>query len=629
MSLASRDASLRSNVGWGVWLGLIAACDDGGGMSPIPVASVAVTPPSATVPLNGTVQLAVTVRDANGNSLSDRLVTWTTSSSAIAPVSSTGLVHGFGAGRGTITASSEGVSGIATIDVELVCNNAAGQTVSLAAASYVSLAPPADAGCLLFAGNASATDSVHYLLVPQLATDSPGATSGYVLDGDTLHQALHAFLRRQEQSRFAAIPLAPGTVGPGVARAARLPPPVVGSTRTFSVCATPTCSSSQPVTGTVKTVTGSLALYVDNAAPAGGLTQGDFDSLGVLLTRLYVVDTTAFGRESDLDNSAVVAVLMTNVVNTLVSQAQCAQTGFPAGFFFGADIDPAFAADPRFNHGEVFYSLVADPGATLSCAHSVSQILRLVPLAFVHEFQHMVGYNQHVVVRGGVPQAAWLDEGLSHFAEELAGRSFLPGDPGTFSSFLTGNVVNAYRYLDSPGPSFLVSSGIGTLAEQGAAWLFVRYLADQFAADTAFPAVATFTRSLVQTSLVGGAAVTASTGQSFATVVTRWALANYVSDLPGFTAPPELRYTSWAWRATFANLNAQQPSLFPKPFPLTPVATTGNLISLSGSLRAGSGYYALASQGPSAPGFALLFSGPNGSPFPPALVPRLNVIRLR
>lgn len=529
------------------------------------------------------------------------------------------------------------------------CNTSGGQSITIALGQYQSITPVANAGCLVFPGNASLTDSAVYLLVPQLATDAPGATAAFILDGDTIHVAaalqasaaappsrdpavrFHDFLRRQERTHWADLPAALPAAGPLARSATQTPPPTVGSTRNFSVCRNLTCSSFQSVTATAKTVTGHLAIYVDTAAPAGGLSQSDLDNLGALFdSRLYALDTTAFGRESDIDNNTVVAVLMTNVVNKLVTKTQCSQTGFVAGFFFGADIDPAFSADPRFNHGEVFYSIVADPDSTLSCAHSVSQINRLVPVTFVHEFQHMISYNQHVLVRSGEPQATWLDEGMSHFAEELGGRSYLPADPTSFSNYVIGDVFNAYGYLDSSGTHFLAfDAGIGSLPERGAAWLFVRYLADQFASDTTFSAIATFTRSLEQTSLVGGAAVTAATGQPFATVVSRWALANYVSDLPGFNAPPELQYVSWSFRTTYASLHAQRPDPFAKPFPLTPPSMLSTNVSLAGTLRAGSGAYVIATQAPSAPGFTLLFSGPGGSALPAALVPRLNVIKIQ
>jgi hypothetical protein len=531
----------------------------------------------------------------------------------------------------------------------LSCSTPAGQSVTLSAGAYQAVPPVANAGCLIFPGNASTTDSVHYLLAAQLATDAEGAAASFILDGETIHPALaasaaspltasglgvgerfHDFLRQQERSHYAGVSLAAQTAAAAPAPAVLAGPPTVGSQRTFKVCSKLDCSTLATVTATAKTVNGKMALYVDNNAPANGLTQGALDTLGALFdTTLYAIDTTAYGRESDIDTNTVVVVLMTNVVNKLVTKQECQTQGFVAGFFFGADIDPQFAS--QFNKGEIFYSIVADPDSTLSCAHSVSRLKTLVPVTFIHEFQHMISYNQHVLVHGGSPQVTWLDEGMSHFAEELGGRSFLPADNASFSNFVLGDLINAYQYLDSSATHFLAfSSGIGSLAERGAAWLLVRYLADQYAADTSFASIAAFTRSIELSNSVGAAAIsTAAGGTPFATLVERWALANYVSDLPGFTPPPELQYKSWAFRTTFLSLNGQLPSVFKKPFPLTPPKTAGDAVSLTGTLHAGSANYALAFQPPSGPGFDLLFSGPNGAALQGSLVPRLNVIRLR
>src|SRR5207247_11252792 len=45
----------------------------------VPVASVVVSPAPATVPIGGTVQLSVTLKDANGNPLTGRRVPWASS----------------------------------------------------------------------------------------------------------------------------------------------------------------------------------------------------------------------------------------------------------------------------------------------------------------------------------------------------------------------------------------------------------------------------------------------------------------------------------------------------------------------------------------------------------------------
>ena len=87
--------------------------------TPIPVASVVVSPASASVVERGTRQLTATLYDAAGNELTDgREVSWTSSNEAIATVSSTGLVTGVVAGGPvTITATREGRSASASITV--------------------------------------------------------------------------------------------------------------------------------------------------------------------------------------------------------------------------------------------------------------------------------------------------------------------------------------------------------------------------------------------------------------------------------------------------------------------------------------------------------------------------------
>jgi hypothetical protein len=85
---------------------------------PPPIMSVAVSPPVSTVALGTTTQLMVTLRDAQGNVLTGREVTWSTSASTVATVSSSGLVTGVTAGGPvTITAASEGQSGTALVTV--------------------------------------------------------------------------------------------------------------------------------------------------------------------------------------------------------------------------------------------------------------------------------------------------------------------------------------------------------------------------------------------------------------------------------------------------------------------------------------------------------------------------------
>ncbi|MDB4947955.1 MAG: Ig domain protein group 2 domain protein [Gemmatimonadetes bacterium] len=81
-----------------------------------PVASVQVTPDSATVAVGGFVTLGVTVRDSSGNPVS-RPVAWSSTDSAVASVDAFGDVTGVAPGTAVVQATSEGSSGSAVVTV--------------------------------------------------------------------------------------------------------------------------------------------------------------------------------------------------------------------------------------------------------------------------------------------------------------------------------------------------------------------------------------------------------------------------------------------------------------------------------------------------------------------------------
>jgi hypothetical protein len=158
-------------------------------------------------------------------------------------------------------------------------------------------------------------------------------------------------------------------------------------------------------------------------------------------------------------------------------------------------------------------------------------------------------------------------------------------------------------------------------------WLFVRYLVDRYSAGSTLASWNTLTRALVQTSNTGAQNVATVAGDPFETIVSRWALANWVTDNPG--APPELQYDSWNLHAVYSSLHTQRPQLFPNFYPLVPTVSAGRDVNLSGTLRAGSGIYHRATQPAGDPGFTLSFTAPSGALINPSLVPRLNVMRLQ
>lgn len=86
-------------------------------VTPHPVASVSVAPPTPSVVAGETVQLTATTRDASNNELTGRAIGWSSSDESVATVDTNGLVTGVNPGTATITATSEGRSGSATVTV--------------------------------------------------------------------------------------------------------------------------------------------------------------------------------------------------------------------------------------------------------------------------------------------------------------------------------------------------------------------------------------------------------------------------------------------------------------------------------------------------------------------------------
>ena len=104
---------------WALAAGLV-ACSDSGGTDPPPdpVAAVLVAPAVVTLAVGSTVQLDAAAVSAAGDTLAGRSIAWATSAGAVS-VDPSGLVTALSAGTATVTATSEGKVGNATIIVEI------------------------------------------------------------------------------------------------------------------------------------------------------------------------------------------------------------------------------------------------------------------------------------------------------------------------------------------------------------------------------------------------------------------------------------------------------------------------------------------------------------------------------
>ena len=464
---------------------------------------------------------------------------------------------------------------------------------------------------------------------PPVAVARPAAEAVQVQA--TPAQRFHSRLRAlgQDLARSRPGPRLRARPAPSV-RAER---PTFGEERTFSVLRDAEVSGTQPgdyvqVEGTARYVGTHAAIFLDNAAPVeGGYTQEDLDAIGSLFDDyLHPIDVNAFGSETDVNGDGLVLVLLTDRVTRL---AGCGQGQIVVGLFFAVDLIEGHVGS---NNAEIFYGLAPD----LACGVDRVEAVQALPGVFIHEFQHMINYGQHVLLRDGDAEDTWLDEGLAVMAEELGGR-LVPDDRCSENDCLTqfqaGNFDNAYKYLSQLNTAYLIGPRQPPLplTEYGAVWLFVRWLSDHFAADSTLGT--DLTRALVQTTRTGAENVVSATQTPFDRLIGEWQLANYLDDHPDYvalTAGTRFHYTSWDIREVYASFHEQNPVKYPDVYPLEPDVFTGDDYVRTGVLRAGSGKHLLVQHAASAPALDLVLSGPDpASSLTPTVAPRTIVLRLR
>ncbi|MBM4188932.1 MAG: hypothetical protein FJ206_16650 [Gemmatimonadetes bacterium] len=471
---------------------------------------------------------------------------------------------------------------------------------------------------LLRAGNPGGTASPSFARTEAQGGERPGGAA----------EAFHLRLRALEQEllREPGVKAAPAPA-PGVLAV----PPVVGEVRTFKACGNLTCSSFVDVAATARFVGTKAAVFADNTVPtADTLLEVDYQELGQTFdNRLYPIDQAAFGSESDIDTNQRIIILMTDAVNALTPNCT---GGRVVGYFFGLDLITTGSQAVNSNKAEIFFTLVPAPATANCSAYSRNTAVRSLKATLVHELQHMISWNQRVIVRGGNSEETWLNEALSHFAEELAGRQIpdveCPGFSSCRSQYVSGNIFNSYDYLSDPESHFLIypESSTGTLEERGASWSFLRWVVDQFAADSILGS--DMTPALLQTTSRGANNIVARTGSPMTQLVPEWLMALYLDDRPGFTpASARLRLKSWGLRGVWTNPADQQQ--FPGGFPLKP-DSTGGAYSRAGTLRGGSGRHLRLIQAANGPGIDVqLVRDATGAALDAALAARIGVVRVR
>jgi hypothetical protein len=516
-----------------------------------------------------------------------------------------------------------------------------------------------------------AGNGASYLVVPQLATDqgantavsytlsssastatasrSPsdaGISASRIPGGGTLpnfrnltaERAAEGLLRaRATQRDYGASVRTRMLPAMSAALSAVVPPPAIGSIRSFRVVSNFTPTAYKTVGGKLAYAGDNILIYIDTLAPANGFTPTQLNDFGKLFDQtLYPIDTTAFGSPVDLDANGRVVMLMSPVVNGDSPAAQCATQGYVAGFINTEDFNGP--SDPNSNQGEIFYTIVPDPGATASCAHTVQDLGANVPATFLHELQHLIFFSQHVIIGGAAPGSSALDEGLSIVAEELGSKYYedkcpppscrtSPAQlfPDSSQGFLGSFLYDSYQYALHPDTASI------TLHEddqngfdwRGGNWLLARWLGDQFGTSVF--------KKLLKSTSNGAAVIDQATGQTFGSIFANFGIALYTDSLPGLprtTAPPANRFSSRNVKALWARLfttSGGAPDI-PLAAPIQPRSITTD--SSTRKMTPGSMSFYRLDTPASAASVTIRFAAPGGTALAATLKPQLAIFRL-
>ncbi|MDQ2932549.1 MAG: hypothetical protein M3Y05_17235, partial [Gemmatimonadota bacterium] len=532
-----------------------------------------------------------------------------------------------------------------------------GRTVSAADLPCMTIAP--DGGTYLIVPQFATADAPLTTVTFKLSAGSPAGAAANVVaaskrispvarkaDLGQLQRSFDGILRQRERTLSAGARTSGSAgIGPLASRVrASVAPP---ATTTFKVRNSLTGSGTTLDTANLRYSGTHLLIYVSKNAPGpangvNGFSDAQIAAFGNTFDlELYTIDVATFGAPTDIDANGHVIVLLSPLINKLTDRNVCTTQGYIAGFFDATDLLPA--SYPAASNGEeLFYALVPDPAATFSCAHSIAAVEQLTPSTFIHEFQHMISFGQHSIIRGGNDEDPWINEGLSHIAEELGSRYYEnrfpppsgrtdPGQafPDSSQGFITGDLYNSYHYLLNPASTDSTDkasvsnwgTGDGTLVQRGGAWLFLRWLGDQ--QDSLVYG------RLDQTSNTGVANIQAASGTPFPTLFGEFALALYTDSLPGIpraSIPAAYRFTSRNLRALYAKQSMRNPNDFQLAFPI-PVSALTPSSTATEAMYPGTMDYFILNAPASGSNVVLTFAPATGPSFNSSLGAQVSVFR--
>lgn len=365
--------------------------------------------------------------------------------------------------------------------------------------------------------------------------------------------------------------------------------PVQLNTTTRSACDVPDIRS-----GKVVAVSQYAVIVADDANPVGGFTQADYAEIAAAFdTLVHPVVTQNFGLAGDVDNNGGRSLIFyTRAVNELSPINSSLIVG---GFFFSRDLFPTAGSVPcaGSNQAEMFYMLVPDPaGEVNNNVRTTASVRRLTVGVLAHEYQHLINASRRIYVNDANEfEENWLNEGLSHIAEELLfyrASGLAPRLNITLEmlreSQLRLDAVNAYQasnlgrlveYLrDTENAS--PNARDDQLSTRGAAWQLLRYAADQSGT-----AEQTLWLALANARSSGTANLSGVLGVSFETLIRDWSAAQYTDDTGVPVGRPHT-HPSWNYRSLLPALTTS---------PAYPLFTRSLVAPVSFTLRKGGTAY--------------------------------------
>ena len=406
--------------------------------------------------------------------------------------------------------------------------------------------------------------------------------------------AQDAFDRRLRQvARTELAPRIPGlraylqqhrTMGPNL-NAIPQGPLQLNQILTLNANANDPCSNAINVDARVAAISNNAYILSDTANPAGGFTDTEYASFATMFdTLINPLDVQNFGQPTDIDKNGKIVILFTKEVNKLTSRGA---VGVVGGLFFERDLFPVkddntlhLQGCATSNVGEMFYLLVPDPNGVFSDKRSKTDVLNLTPGTLAHEYQHLINAARRLYVNDAFDfEDVWLNEGLSHIAEELLyyhvsgntpreniGVTILRNNVDAFNNYQGPNFARFEEFLGKP-PQTSVYGDNDELETRGATWNLLRYLADHRNATD----VQTW-QALVNTKVSGQQNLSAVFGSDYLTQIRDWATSVFSDDIPGVTDARFLEQ-SWNMRDIFPNLvNSSGQRLGKYPLQVIPLA---------------------------------------------------------